>query len=50
VEQNYLHLVTFASLVKIRGAVLQAVPQPQNMRQNSKCDLLRRDEIGNTPQ
>jgi hypothetical protein len=45
VEQNYLHLVTFA----LRGAVLQA-PQPQNMRQNSKYDLLRRDEIGNMPQ
>jgi hypothetical protein len=35
------------TLVNIRCAVLQPVSQPQNIHQNSKCDLLRRDEIGN---
>jgi hypothetical protein len=29
---------------------IRTLPQPQSIHQNSKCNLLLRDEIGNTPQ
>jgi hypothetical protein len=51
VEQNDLHLVTFAlPLCRSTKKKRKAIPQLQNLHQNSKCDLLRRDEIGSSSQ